>query len=473
MKRGFVAVTALLFILCAASVFAQTAGVEVTPDSLVVKDNETAEFTIKISHDVETGVLFDVYTPDVLWDVRLSDTPRVNPEEIKELTLFLRPLYVNPGIYGVPVYFRSLIHDITIKQNIFVEVQSSEAPSVDYRPAIRGSISMPSKIDPREGAIMTVHMDNKNPRAGPVSIKVRSTVINKDYTTTIDKLEKKDIDFEIEFDPQTAPQKDTVRVTFIAEDDEGKAYQFDLEPKEYTIEQYTQLDRGVQTDEFFLKTIETITLRNTGNEDIIDTYRVTKSFFKDMFTLYDPKPEKIEKELVWTVALGIDEEMVVTQTTSYRPPFYILIAIILGIIIYYVVRSPVIVVKTSKVLATREGGISELKVRVHVLNRSKRPMHKVRVVDYIPRIAALVKESEVGSVEPTKVLKGGEKGTIMRWNLDKLEAGEERIIRYRIRSKLSILGELSLPPAVVKFEAIKGNERSTKGNVANISLSSK
>ena len=49
------------------------------------------------------------------------------------------------------------------------------------------------------------------------------------------------------------------------------------------------------------------------------------------------------------------------------------------------------------------------------------------------------------------------KGTLLKWNIDILEGFEERMITYKIKSKLSILGSLKLSPAVIKFKNSRGN----------------
>ena len=50
-------------------------------------------------------------------------------------------------------------------------------------------------------------------------------------------------------------------------------------------------------------------------------------------------------------------------------------------------------------------------------------------------------------MQPHAVLKHPKKGIMIRWNIETLEAGDERVLSYRMKSRLPILGELSLPAA--------------------------
>ena len=52
---------------------------------------------------------------------------------------------------------------------------------------------------------------------------------------------------------------------------------------------------------------------------------------------------------------------------------------------------------------------------------------------------------------PSKVQRSHDGRMRLIWDLDGLDRGEERIISYVARSKLSIIGKLLLPEAVVEY----------------------
>ena len=85
----------------------------------------------------------------------------------------------------------------------------------------------------------------------------------------------------------------------------------------------------------------------------------------------------------------------------------------------------------------------------------------------MPRIASIVKDYDIGTVRPVNVLHDDKKGALIKWKFESLDAGEERVITYKMRSSLTILGGLQLPVAVAKCKS-SGHERTTRSNVSQI-----
>ena len=104
----------------------------------------------------------------------------------------------------------------------------------------------------------------------------------------------------------------------------------------------------------------------------------------------------------------------------------------------------------------------ELKILLHVKNRSNGTIDEINITDTIPHIGEMDKEIQIGTIKPTGIAKH-KTGTIVKWNIVSLERFEERIITYRIRTKLSVLGGIVLPTARVKFKE-KGREMVVRSN---------
>ena len=51
-------------------------------------------------------------------------------------------------------------------------------------------------------------------------------------------------------------------------------------------------------------------------------------------------------------------------------------------------------------------------------------------------------------------------GTKVTWSLAELDSHEQRLISYKIKAKLNILGTFSLPRATVEFKRKKGSRLS-------------
>ncbi|MBU0472429.1 MAG: hypothetical protein KKF65_07405, partial [Nanoarchaeota archaeon] len=110
-----------------------------------------------------------------------------------------------------------------------------------------------------------------------------------------------------------------------------------------------------------------------------------------------------------------------------------------------------------------EDGVENLKIRLFIKNRSRKTIEKVSVFDRVPGIAELVKQKTLGTIHPEKITKQEKKGTLIKWNLEQLEPYEERIVTYEVKSKLKIIGNISLPSSRTNF-IDKNKERNTYSN---------
>ena len=119
------------------------------------------------------------------------------------------------------------------------------------------------------------------------------------------------------------------------------------------------------------------------------------------------------------------------------------------------------------VVETKEGGISELKVLITLLNRSSSQLSDVHIIDRIPGIADLKPDHEVGTLRPSQVLHHDQQGTQLRWSIETIDPHEERILSYKIRTKLSVLGGLNLPPLRLTYKHY-GYNRSIMSNMENL-----
>ena len=126
-------------------------------------------------------------------------------------------------------------------------------------------------------------------------------------------------------------------------------------------------------------------------------------------------------------------------------------------------------IKEASNIKKSEGGISELTVIFHIKNRSKNKINEIEISDHIPALVAVGHDISIGSLQPTKMLKHESKGTtIAKWEIDALDASEERVLSYRIKSKLPILGSFSLPAANAVFKS-NGKTMTSDSNRLSIS----
>ena len=117
-------------------------------------------------------------------------------------------------------------------------------------------------------------------------------------------------------------------------------------------------------------------------------------------------------------------------------------------------RSPLLIIKEASNIIKKDNGISEMTVILHIRNRGQNKIKDIELTDFIPALVSVGGDVPIGSLQPNKVLKHEKKGTtIVKWTIDTLDASEERVLSYRIKSKLSILGSFSLPVANAAFKS--------------------
>jgi hypothetical protein len=241
---------------------------------------------------------------------------------------------------------------------------------------------------------------------------------------------------------------------------------------QYDILGYTDLRETASKNTVLFRTTETYTIYNNGNKPAMAEKKFRINIFERLFTKFTPDASKEKGSdgknyFVIRQELGSQQTLSITKVTDYRVLVLIIILIIVIIVLYFVLRSPVVLIKNAEPLGKTEEGVSEVKIRLYLKNRSRKPVHNLRVIDTVPSIAEIDKKTRLGSMEPVSIGKS-RRGSVPRWEMDVLEAYEERIITYRIKSRLTLIGGIRLPSAKSTFDAKPGKERTTYSNSINL-----
>jgi len=355
-----------------------------------------------------------------------------------------------PGIYNVHITIQS---DHGESYNIPLKFYVAPEKPVDYLPTIKATIDMNDKIDPTEPLSIKLFLENRNPLdLTDLKIKIQSTIPEfvKEISVDLPPLEKKTVEFSIVPSKIQQPKDYVLFFVFERNDQTVKIIEKNVE----VLALLPEFEVEVKEDKQFLKTFLTLTAKNGGNVRNTQTVKYPSSFLTSLFTASEGRSavEEGERFLTWEVELGPGESLDISLATNYRLLLYSLIVILMSLGFYFYVQPPVSINKTA---ATKKmgdsGALSEIKITLELKNHSKKSLKDVQVIDVVPGIANVDKGLELGTLKP-KEIRHTKNGTKVIWSLAELDAHEHRLITYKMKAKLNILGTFSLPRATVEFK---------------------
>jgi hypothetical protein len=442
----------------------------VTPVDAEIYRNETATYTVSISNFDPVQAQYQVYTIDPSWGVRTDPFDlTVSAKSEKTFTLIMRPLSAaDYGNQGVTVYFKDLNSDTLIKKAIVVSLRDPfYTNDRGYTPTVSMDVLMPYEIDPREEIPLRVELRNRNPlNISDLTIKVTGSDFAKESTLSLPPLSEKTRDITgLRTDPRSAPGDKDITIQLL--------YQGTViaqVAKNYKVKEYTEVKERVTTNAFFFKTTKDVALYNDGNVQNTAIVRVPTSLIKNLFVNSDIPYEMTtydgQRVLVWSIPLDPEETTAFTYTENYRILILLVLLAIASGIAYFLLRSPIVGLKEAVAIA-HGGGVSDIKVRLFVRNRSAKLIQGIQVTDRVPSLADVIKTESPGSIAPTKIAVSDKQGTLLRWELEVLEPFEERILTYQVKSKLKIIGRMHLPNAKIRY-TVGGKERAVYSNTIEL-----
>jgi len=473
MNKRLIFVSFLLAILTLLPVYGVlTVSSEIIENSIYL--DEQARFSITITNPDSVEKIIQVYSTDIQWYSEVEPSIiKIGPGNTLKVELRLMPnVWTETGPQEANVYMSSSNSNDKMSMQFPVYVKSYYTEKKEYNPSVEMKITFPEEIDPRKETPVNIYLRNRN----KLDIKeMELMVYSKAFSDyRIVSLEpypngERTETILLKTDPLAYPTEDLLEVSIRI-----KNRTINRERANYRIiSYYTFATKEDSVEELFKKTTE-YTIVNEGNIQTRDAFRVPTSLIRRIFTSTNPHAEKVnlikEGYFEWNFFLRPMEETRVTVVENYRPMIYLILIAIVVAMVYFLYRSPLTIKKDSFVIGSSRDGISEMKVMLHIRNRTQDLIEQIKVTDLIPSIAELVKEGTIGTLAPEKIIKNDRKGTIVKWELEALEPFEERIISYRLNSKITIVGGVTLPPAKVKFETKKGKERTIRSNSSLISL---
>ncbi|MBL7054909.1 hypothetical protein ISS05_04080 [Candidatus Woesearchaeota archaeon] len=467
----------LILIMCISSVYAISFELSYSPIKDKIEISDVAKFKLEIKNNLNKNQTFRIYSLDYpVWDVRTE--PIVNPifldvesNSKNSIELVIDPLdtkNIITGSHFITIRVKSKTTNEALAIPMIVAITSRESLVQGYTPTIITTVNIPKKIDPREEIPIKINLNNQNViNYTDLTIQIDSNLIKDSIKYELGPEEEKALMLTKRLNPLTSPQKDSFAVTVL------KGDKVVVNPIVIPVEiiEYTHKDKE-EVKKKFLKTEKEIVFYS-NNPDYSEEMKIETSLFKILFTSTKPKAKVLKEDdkryFVWNVKLDENNSMEVIIVENYRILFIAIILAIILVFIYYKYRSPLSIRKEVKNIIKREGGISGLNVILNIKNRGNKKIEAIELKEVIPNITNIEKDISIGTLKPTQILKHEKKGTIVKWVIDNLEVGEERVLSYKIRHRFPILGDFNLPSATAKF---KCNRKEIKTSSNRLSVSS-
>jgi hypothetical protein len=417
--------------------------VTIYPVKDLILAGESAVFDILIANHQERADSFRISTSDIGWMINsekgVIDVPAGSS---KRVTIDVTPIgEKKSAVYSLDLRVYSQETGTADKSELVIR-------AVDYKDLISAKVTIPKTgLDSKKSNVIILELANKYKiPLDNLEIIFNSDIFSARATTDLNLEQTKEI--RLRADLKEGTEEGLYDVQLLIRRD-GKVFVDRME--KLNVGQYSNIQQAEKSENEFLLSRQVISKTNMGNSNVYETYTRTFGVWERKFTDFEPSPaEKSGNVYKWVFSLRPGETYTITLTTDYRTPIVLLVIIlIVGWVAYDFFRNPVSIKK--KVLTIRSGeGLSEMKTLLIVKNNSNYEVREIKVLDTLPRT---VKEpTDFGTMKP-KMLKKGEDRMSMLWEIPTLMKGEERILSYRIKSRIKILGKMIIPRAICSYRS--------------------
>ena len=424
----------VIFVLFLHTSFALNFTAEITyPQKIVAGERGTGILRIT-NYGEKAFFTFSVFGPRPEWILFEKSNLVISKGETKSVKIYITP---EESAYEAVYKFklRIVAKDNTVKEIPFpVKVEQKETLKFsNISVSCNNNICAPAQKVKFFFKIINLGKQEKN-------FVVKFILENKkiEHKVNVEAKKEKNVVAEFLLDKYQKPGKYSIKVEVYEASEKifEKSSSFFVKKIE-KIEKHKQEKQG-----FFTKEV-VITLRNEGNAE--REYTVSSNASREVLTLYSgEKAERVNGKYVWKVKLKPGE----AKEIAYREVFLLrilLIAATAGVVIYlkfFYVWGVGIKKNIIYKPPVKEGD----KITVSLEINTSKQVKKIVVRDIIPPSFELVRSFE--TVKPIK--KEKEDGIELIWKIRTMKPGEERVLHYKLKPKIGVIGSISLPKAVME-----------------------
>lgn len=319
--------------------------------------------------------------------------------------------------------------------------------------------SVPEKVQPgREFSLFVKMKNNLNTNVRDVKLVINSELFNEERVINFFPYQEREETFTVATQPLAKPGEYTLNVRVIQND-----LLSDSVKHVFRVLEKTDVKEKLEVNSQFLKTTYLVTKSNEGNTPVQEAFDLPLNKFQRYFTSATLDSSSGDSAGVhWVFTIEPNSEFKLTIIVNYQPLFAgILVVVFVALLAGYLLSRGVTIRKEILKIKQTPDGMSELKVLLHIKNKSGKTVHNLAVIELLPNL--IYPSTHFGTLHPEKVQKG-EKGVKLTWTINELLAGEERILSYTVHSKINVIGKFLLPPALVRYKNPRGKTIHSKSN---------
>lgn len=221
----------------------------------------------------------------------------------------------------------------------------------------------------------------------------------------------------------------------------------------FVVQQFTNpttqksVNFGILTQDVFLN------VKNDGNSVVNASTSETLPLFMQSFvtTVNNPDAVEVQGNNVVYTWLFYNLQPGEVRTVEYKINLWqivlIFVLIIIAVAYAFTYVFTIRIVKKHRLFGP-VAGTREIKIILEVKNRTRHTIRDVYVRDFLPSFANVVDKFDTLKPETIRKVQGG---TEIIWKFNLLSSMDERVLTYRIRPTIEILGEVKLPRAIIKY----------------------
>jgi len=431
------------------------------PTTIFAGETNTLEILVKNNRDVKDTFYFSVW-PTYWIDIAKYWTI-LEPNEVATVTLTLKPPRdVEEGTHEL-IFTAKSGQDISISKNIYFSIKR---PTNVFVTEIKINKQTLKPDDTLIIQPVLTNIDKKQTMELLTTTKIsKDNLIIEKFDDTVTIRPESTHTLSYVFNVKNTHIPENYQISTIIRNKLNKI--LDEKTIDFKIEKTSNIKREKKTENNILYTNVIITITNNGN--VVESFKIGESLPTISKNFFYPDIEPVSEEekdnrivYNWLIQDFVPGEIIVIRY-QLRFTNVVLVSCVLIVAIVWVLwlfYKPSLKKKYIGLLGLE----TELTISLYLKNRGTKTMNNITVTDLVPPLATVIKKFD--TMTPTLKIKPT--GTELTWKIKQLNPKEERVLTYRIKPVIDIVGKFKLPKSHLTYTTKTGKKRNVVSKIITI-----